>query len=68
MQSNKQRRQSTCARISRINGVSMPQRDWFVVYPEIKLRGEWLDKIGFHPGRKVCITSSENELVISLIK
>ncbi len=68
MQLNNRRREITSARIARINGVSMPRHDWYIVYPEIKLRGEWLEKIGFHPGDKVCITSSPNEVVISLIK
>lgn len=68
MQSNKKGRHDNGPRIFKINGVSVPTDDWYLIRPEIKLRGEWLEKFGFHPGEKVCITSSKNELVITLIK
>jgi hypothetical protein len=68
MHLNKRVRPENRPRIFKINGVSVPADDWYLILPEIKLRGEWLEKLGFNPGGKVCITSSKNEVVISLIK
>ena len=36
-------------------------------YPEIKLGGLWLERMGYHPGGVVKVTSIENELIITLI-
>lgn len=36
-------------------------------YPEIKLAGLWLERLGYHPGGTVKVTTIENELVITLI-
>lgn len=55
-------------RIQNINAISMANVDWNVLYPEIKLSGQWLYRRGFHPGRKVKIKSTGTDLIISLIK
>lgn len=37
-----------------------------VSFPEIKLSGSWLEKLGFHYGKTVCVTSVEGMLIIKL--
>ena len=34
--------------------------------PEIKLCGNWLEELGFHHGKRVCITSMNGLLIIRL--
>lgn len=50
----------------KINAVSMGKDEWFVLYPEIRLSGEWLEKIGFEPGQKVNVRTAKNEVLITV--
>jgi len=34
--------------------------------PEIRLSGNWLDKLGFHKGRRVVITTMNELLIVTL--
>jgi hypothetical protein len=34
--------------------------------PEIKLYGTWLEELGFHPGKRVIVTTMKELLIITL--
>jgi hypothetical protein len=34
--------------------------------PEIKLYGTWLEQLGFHPGKRVVVTTMKELLIITL--
>lgn len=38
-----------------------------VVYPEIRLMGQWLADCGFAPGQHIEVTQEENRLTIRLV-
>lgn len=39
-----------------------------ITVPEIRLRGKWLDKLGFKKGQMVNIEQKKNKLIITLDK
>jgi len=36
------------------------------VAPEIKHHGTWLDQLGFHPGKRVVVTTMKELVIITL--
>lgn len=57
MKVNRKRKQnSTASHILKINAISMANDEWFILYPEIKLSGQWLERLGFQPGGTINVT------------
>jgi toxic protein SymE len=39
-----------------------------IIVPEIRLRGKWLDEIGFEEGKMVNIQQKKNKIIITVDK
>ena len=75
MQSDKNEKQRNDSRYKTrkltISAIVTPESDWFVpdvpkIRPLIRLSGNWLQKSGFHPGRKILVTQTDSSLIITL--
>jgi hypothetical protein len=70
MQTNKQKKKSGVRRPDvrslKIQPKIRVNRWCDTTAPEIKLYGTWLEQLGFHPGKRVVVTTMKELLIITL--